>query len=383
MVEVTDQFVQADLILPPVDRSTCIRVLVQGDTGAPVGDVDFSLLNLSPTGGGSMRTDVLPDTDGAYLVQLGAAEAAVYWATPQKGAKFELRTRHAQLGPKSVELKPGQSEVLISYVPPGTLLATVSGYHGSGHEGKLIVYAEKEGYENHGTSFSGPLEGKVGTDGTQLLERLEPGPYEIVLRSQVGDRGPYARNANELDRVKAQIHPGENRIQLAIPELFTLRVHQADGQVGTPLYLILGDPNSLRPEMKPAALDGNGYATWQDLRAGTYRIRAGSEQMDVDVPSPDIEFQAITPDALRVVISDANGDLAKLGFQAGDLIIGENGEEFTGKPSLGLFANSASQEKKQSTFIVLRQGVRIEITAKAEDVENWTQLGGRFIPAYR
>ncbi len=183
--------------------------------------------------------------------------------------------------------------------------------------------------------------------------------------------------------VELEVFPGENTVQLSIPTLYSLRVHWEEGKPVADLYLSSSEHSNRFGGMTSATLDASGFATWDDLKAGLYLVRAGSESMEVSVPAGDVEFEAMVVNALRVVVTDPEGDLARLGFITGDLIIGADGEEFTSQESMGSIWQLSQRKDAKLTYMVLRDGGQIEITAKSEDVGGWQELGGQMLPATR
>lgn len=135
-----------------------------------------------------------------------------------------------------------------------------------------------------------------------------------------------------------------------------------------------------------ASLDAQGYAEFSELRAGNYLLSSwgGSvQQMRVTIPCKDVEFTPMKIDAMRVKITDETGDLFRLGFRDGDLVIGVDGEEFEESPDYQLLRTLQSSKSAQATFLIERNGTRLEITAKGADVGNWSDMGGKLVPTQR
>lgn len=102
--------------------------------------------------------------------------------------------------------------------------------------------------------------------------------------------------------------------------------------------------------------------------------------MELLIPSGDIEFKAMQPNALRVYITSASGDLAKVGFQDGDMIIGKDGKEFTDRTYMGLYGKLINSESAEVNFLILRGSRRLQLLVKGSQVGNRSDMGGRFTP---
>ncbi len=383
ILEVVDRVVRADLDIPPLDRSRYLKVRVLDDAGASVTAVKFNLSHDKETGYSFRTTAAIEERDGTYLVHVSEELADLYWGKSGMGETFELRLTHDKYGSRTEKLAPAQAQLTVTLSQPGTITATVAGYQGSGYEGRLSVSAKRTGDDPYASLFMGRSNSKVAANGTQVLEGLEPGVYDVsLLSSSKGDGQSFLR-ASSLQTVRLEVFAGDNTVQLSIPTLYSLRVHWPDGKPGTDLYL--SDPHGERMfgSMLSARLDANGYGTWDDLKAGQYLLTAGSEQMEIRVPCAEVEFEAMDVRALRVIVSDPSGDLAKIGFVTGDLIIGEDGQEFSSKPNSGVLLQLSKHKGAEKSFLVLRDGAQIEIRVKSESLGGWKELGGTLQPATR
>jgi len=385
VVEVSASSVTCDLELPPVDLSRSLRVWVLGPDGKNVDRANFSMRVKRGNSSSSGGVDDVRDDDGSYLVAFAAKNEGDYFGDASTKVEFQLQVSAQDYGSRTIDLVRGQTELTVTFTVPGTLEATVAGYQGSGYEGRLSVQAVKaEGGQTRFYSSHGHED--MNADGVQTIESLEPGSYRVTLNATPKGSPDEWYRTSEIDSVELEILPGPNSVQLRIPPLYAMRVHWADGKEGANMSLRPYENSDNYGNNRNSEIDASGYASFSELKAGDYilQVWGGSvSQMQVTIPCGDIEFEPMALDALRVMISDANGDLAKLGFQNGDMIVGADGKEFEGDPDYQLFTSLTQSKTAEVTFIVERAGKRLEITAKGSDVGDWNDMGGRFEPAKR
>lgn len=382
-VEVSSGPVRCDLQLPALDRSATVRITALGPSGEPLQGIGFTLAVRTSRSSSSSTAGTIPDGPGVYLLQFDAERSRSYFGDGDSKEIFELRAKHADYAPATVKLDRGQTEVVLSFAAPGNLTVTVAGYQGSGYEGRLQLQAVKkvEGGQSNSYLFD---RNRMGSEGVQVINNLAPGLYTVSLTASPKDSGGNYFGGSELATAEVQVHPGENSYTMQIPTLYSLRVHWADGKEGANMSLSrIGTTNPYGGSMH-TEVDASGYATWEDLVQGEYTLRSsslGGQQMEIAVPCGEVEFEAMEVNALRVTITDSTGDLAKLGFQMGDLIIGTDGEEFSAAPDFGLLGTLVSSKTAEINFLVLRGTQRLNILVKGSDVGDWQDMGGRTIPA--
>ena len=118
--------------------------------------------------------------------------------------------------------------------------------------------------------------------------------------------------------------------------------------------------------------DKDGRAEFSALPPGDYVVRIfGSKamgEMRVTLPGPsEVRFEPRPQTALFVQLRGKDGYLATVGLQAGDIIIGADGEEFTAeKPPHSIRAVPAEgaegAQPPEKTLIVIRGNQRLSIT---------------------
>lgn len=387
VVEVVDGPVRQDLVLPPLDRSRHISVDVHGPDGEPLEKVSFSVQVKRASRTSTSPVTSLREKGGGYLLRLRGDDELEYFGEKGSEATFQLVASKSELGKREVPLVRGQTDVSVTFVVPGTLEVTVAGYQGSGYEGRLSVNAHRQSSDPSRRFFGSSGRDKMSPEGVQEFKGLEPGLYRVVLSARKKGTSNRFFESTEIDSIEMEILPGSNTLQMRIPALYTLRVHWADGKEGTNISARPFDSGDMYGFGNArATLDGEGYAEFEDLRAGEYLISTwGGQalQMRVTVPSKEVEFVPMEVDALRVVITDENGDLAKLGFQHGDLIIGTDGEDFGDSPTSEQLGTLRSSKTAKVTFMVLRNGTQLDIKATGADIGDWSALGGQMVPAKR
>ena len=100
--------------------------------------------------------------------------------------------------------------------------------------------------------------------------------------------------------------------------------------------------------------------------------------MTVVLPGPaEIVWRGQEQNALRVVVTKADGWFAKVGFVDGDLVIGVDGTEFRNTAQMkAFFATIATKETV--TLNLLRGGRRVDLTLGSKEFMESGGKGGRF-----
>lgn len=385
VVELAAGVIECELRVPEIDRSKMIVATVTGPNGSVLSGVDFDFTHKSPNGSRSGGTQSLRDRNQAYLIEI-PKDSVEDWDTGGEGASFELTAEHDDYGSQSVDLVAGQSEVSFAFSMPANLRLTVAGYAGSEYIGRVTVNCRLAGEEQRG--FFGRGGGgreSLSAEGTTEFKRLAPGSYEVVLglNSAGGnDWGPQT----EIAKAEIELRAGENSLNMAIPALHGFRVHYADAKAGSRIGLssVENDGNMFRMSNR-AEFDKDSNASFDGIAAGDYvlTIWGGStKKMKISVPCSDLEFEPMELDCLLVTISDDDGDLAKAGFRAGDLVIGIDGVEFDGEPQ-NRWSELQSSNSAQLSYMVLRGSELIEISVEAGNVGNWSTMGGSFAATQR
>ena len=130
----------------------------------------------------------------------------------------------------------------------------------------------------------------------------------------------------------------------------------------------------------------SGELVFEHLPAGDYKISVmgrGSGEMTVSVPNQSrIEFAPVEPDAMVVTVDDPNGELAKAGFQSGDLIIGLEGAEFENMVQMQTLL-AAAMASDAAALMILRGGRELEVKFDLKKLRGSRKMGGDIEPTTR
>ena len=159
-----------------------------------------------------------------------------------------------------------------------------------------------------------------------------------------------------------------------------------DAKAGATIGLSSLNGSEQRWGLPQATFDEHGVALFENVPAGDYVLQywgGASKRMELRVPCGDVAFQPMKIDALRVVIREESGDLYRLGFRTGDLVIGIDGEEFAEEPNFRVYGELMSSKTATAEFLVRRGSKRLVIPVKGSDLGDWQTMGGSFEPATR
>jgi S1-C subfamily serine protease len=99
--------------------------------------------------------------------------------------------------------------------------------------------------------------------------------------------------------------------------------------------------------------------------------------MVVEAPAQKpIAFVAEAVNALRVVITDTAGRLAKAGLKSGDFVVAIDGREFSKREELDRIRLSLAAE--EVTLTIQRAGERFEVVVPRTFLNDEKAAGGRF-----
>lgn len=294
IVTIGTESVEIVLEIPSLQKDDCLIANAVGKSGEKLDDLEFQFI---------IKSERIKLSNWARADQKHTGE---YWITPpddvetlfrkawEPGTRVYLRATSRACGERTVELTSGQRTIDIIYDTPSRLTITISGYKGSGYEGKLSFLLDRASERALGYSRSPMI--PIGADGTGSAANNQPGEYSIVLFSRIdaGDR----TGTVPAERRTIQLTAGDNSLALPMPELYSLTVHVAGrtGDAFAAIRRISTDQfnDSSYPEFK---IPEDGTITIPSMAPGEYEIRViaseGNSSMNITVPAAGtIEFKA-------------------------------------------------------------------------------------------
>ncbi len=375
VVEVAAGITNLTLDLSKADTSKFILATVSDTAGRLVRDVNFSAM-LKDSNNSSSGGDLLwgmSRRDGKYWLS-PSNEAADFLAGRRANATLDLTVSTEATGPKTVPVAPGTKTLDIKFGKPASLDVTVSNYVGSGFEGRINVSLRRD-KDSRSYGASGGMFGKgnvaTADQGKFKIGPVEPGEYTLRMSGSTKN-SDYYENLTLVEQPIA-LAEGTNQTTLAIPQLARLTVTVAGVKEGSIQLDNLSKSGRRGGEL------ANGQAVIDGLLAGEYRVtyNDGNLIAEATIHVPDtanVELRPFEPNAIAIEIKDAKGELAKAGFQDGDLIVGIGGKAFAPGEAGEAFG---SLGKVKKTVLVLRDGKSIEIEFSANKaLRNGKSSGG-------
>ena len=266
VVEVGEEPVEVEIVVPPPDPSEYVVVRVVGPDGRPVPKVRVSTHYADPHFGAGGGGEALRTKDGAIVTPYPEWDTRRYGEAQPDGRWFvEVRSR--TYGKRKVEVarEPGAA-VTVRLQHPAQLALTVRGYADSPHSGTLKFRLKQE----KGLFWSGPV---VGPDGVHTFGPLQPGSYDwLLVKTGAGGEWPIRKGRIDLAS-------GPNAHAVDIPPLYTLRVEAVVDEPHAAVSIYTEDRSVVR-----LAVDADGVAEFSDIAAGTYRVHCEGKTGVVRVP---------------------------------------------------------------------------------------------------
>jgi len=341
-VDVGATMVICDFDVSDVDPEHYVVVRVYDPEGNILRDVKLRAGVRGARSGSSGSASTVRRPDGSFLVLHEGRhryEEATQYVTAVSD-RYGARQESYEIGERN--------EIEIRFGEAATVDFTIAGYddarHGGIFELKLLSKSSR--------GFLMPdAEAEPDARGRVTLGPVEAGPADVLLRAEVLER-----RRRVVLREKLQLGPGENAVTLALPDLYTLTL-VADGleaktQFG--LYRLEGRASTVGW----TAVGDDRRITYRNLTAGLYEIRSGDrEAMTVRLPGPDVvRWRPQDRNAFRVLIREADGALARLGLQEGDVVVAIGGERIESGDHGELLLKGAAV--KESVTLTIRRGTR-------------------------
>jgi len=389
-VDVAAGIVEVDLELPPLDEGSSIVVWVLAPDGTPLVSGVSMILEWRRARGGSMSTGVnpVPREDGAQVVPITEILDGAKNGDGSEAVRAVLTVNSDDFGRVRVEFRPGvDRELTVRFTEPAFLEATVAGYVGSGLEGYVrlrLEPARRDEPQDRNTFyyFDRFDRGGIDMEGRQHFGPVQPGSHDLVLSVRAGDEEYFEIPAR---RVPVELAPGENRVTVSLPAVYSLTIVLPEGSSGTQVHLQKKEKDQMGGAMKTAG--DSGRVVFERVPAGTYRLNvwgAGQTpgQMTVRVPEESvIRWEPENVNCLEVTITDPSGYLATAGFLDGDRIIGLDGTEFESMAQMQTLLATV-MGKEEARLLVLRGGGTLEIVIDPRKMMSG-DFGGDMDPSVR
>ncbi|MEM7165388.1 MAG: hypothetical protein AAF581_07990 [Planctomycetota bacterium] len=376
-VVVNDAIAFVDLVVPVLQRDDYLALRVLSPSGSLVRDYSATLSFELASGSRRSTSTAIKNDDGSRLLLVAPPRGT----QPSDIVGASVKVSSKEFGTKTVTYLPGETASLdVAFEEPARLQVTIAGYVGSGYEDKLTLRVtspssnEHEYYGRSSYSYWGGSGKSVDEHGSREFGPLEPGEHTVILsgRSEGGTR-------RELARQTTQVTSGLNHTTIAIPALYTLRVH-TEQAAGTRVRLYkLGD-GSFSQRVK---VDSQGLALFDTLVAGDYNLYAADSsngaQMTVQVPAQqDVTFTPTPPNAVLVTITGPGGSLEEAGFVDGDIIYSAGNEPVAGLTQLRGEAQKVAAAEARLVLQLRRGSRQMELDIDPSIVLGNQNRAGRF-----
>jgi hypothetical protein len=357
-----------------------LRVRVADPDGALLRDCTFhSRRTISLPNGMRSKSDGDPAArrtiDGAFAIE-----------SVRLGPDCTLLAHHPRFGTKAIAVPTDAKELAVRFDAPAAPKLRVAGIteHAAGRKVDLEVARADE----EDPSFGWPQirfdASAIAADEIVALGNLQPGSWRVRVLCNTDSSNQFGFRGFQVAEATFELAAGPQEITLPFPELSTLRLAVAAGVKET---FSLESATASKAERirawQNATPDASGVITFKDLPPGLYEVSAsGGRHLAVEVPSPNVvDFVAEAVNALRVVVADPKGALAKAGLRSGDLVVAIDGREFAGRQELEWIRQSLRGD--DVTLTVTRRGDPFEVVIKRSFLTEERAAGGRFREASR
>ncbi len=376
---VPGRMTEKDVVIPASFFESALRVDVRGPGGLVVSDARLEV-RWTVKGG---REEGVPvqqrGPDGRFLVVRRPATQTSPASTPWLKA---ISPRYGEvLHPLP---PPEQSELTLHISESGSLRVQLSGTKVLENHRNFRLELDKVLSPGSGALARRPS----GDPGQQIDERgtadfpvVQPGDYELRLywHSRTWSRGLLLKR-------RITIAPGKNEAEFAVPDLHELVVDMKSVSGASLCDLILLSAGGEGGEsIQSQPWTGQETLRFEGLAAGNYAIRSHSGEyasvVYVTVPTEgSVPFRPIRPGALRILGSDGNEVLSKLGVLPGDRIVA-----LEGKPISEISAPDRAVLRRASEASTLgitleRGGSRFDLNVDSAQFRSATGNGRLLLP---
>ncbi|MFT4539482.1 MAG: hypothetical protein ACI841_001401 [Planctomycetota bacterium] len=287
-VKITGTLQSIELVMPAINRNEFLAVQATGSDGESLTDLSISFRHKNKGGSSSNGVNPLVTPAEEYLVTI-PDEARVDYEAGTEGHTFELELSHTVYGSKKIELSPGQRELVVNFSVPAEVEVTISGFAGSGYEGRLSITIEGTS-RRRSRSFSGDAP-TISPAGIYKNDGMDPGSYTVVMRVASEKAGNRWDQGTAIAKQMVELSSGINHVQMSIPTLYSLNINAPSLDSGTRVTLSPIQEDGKSTDWSSSSrmeLDSTSQVRFTDLPTGKYSLRAGRMQREIQVPCGDV-----------------------------------------------------------------------------------------------
>jgi hypothetical protein len=360
---------EQDLVLTPPGPAGVVYLRVLGPDGEDLGDAVVGV-NVAASNRRPFRSGTVGLLEkGRY--RIGLSEEVDPAALEDLRLRIWIRSR--ELGLRTVEVRPAETrDVTVRFEDPARLVVAITGYAGSGLEGRVTIALVPAGEEDRSSSL--PSDRRLDERGRVAFHPIAPGPHviHVLLQPTRGER--YI-----VTSIPVTLPSGETVREVDVPPLHPLTV-VIEGERRMSDVRLVGEGDPPIRLRSPPLVDGK--IVFEGLPAGTYTLsgifRAGRTTVRVPETS-EVRLELKLPNAVRVEIFDPDGLYARAGLRTGDIVLAVDGKllAYAGRFP-GLVAN-------RTCLLTVRRGERtVEIPVDTRPLHDDRDVpGARFDPAVR
>ena len=261
LVEVSTGLTQHLLDLPEPSGEGVIAVRLLDPDGEPAGVVRWTIAHRKGSWSSSGGRNSLVRKDGVHLLQ--SDDSGRF-----EGGVHTLTASSPSWGALSSTFDPTSSGVLeMRFAKPAEVVGQITGYAGSGYEGKVRFQVEDPANRPNHVWFHG--KSRIDDSGKMQSDPQQPGDRILALYVKAGRHG-----WSPLAEQPVSLRPGKQSVVIAMPTLYSLRV--VWGGEGKPqLGLQRVRPKGARrfsSGQRQTNVGKDGVATFKGLLPGRYTV---------------------------------------------------------------------------------------------------------------
>ena len=281
LIEVSSGLTEHVLAMPEPSGEGVLKVRLLNPEGKPAGTVQWSVEHRK---GGSSRSGgqgSLMRADGVHILM--DSHAGDF-----EGGTHTLYATSSEWGVLTTRFDPKSSAIIeMRFAKPAEVSGQITGYAGSGYEGKVRFQWEDPSNRPAHVWFHGAS--RIDDGGKLDMEPQQPGVRILALYIKAGRHG-----WSSLAEQTVSLRPGKQGVSIAMPALHSLRI----------VWTGDGKPQiALQPVLKPGGrkihsasyqrkVGEDGVATFDALVAGRYTVVVYGKPMRGKSPQVDIPAQS-------------------------------------------------------------------------------------------